>query len=131
VAGVFAQVKIDMRRAVHTSLAVAVVYTAPDGTVTQATTDDDGNVLPGFTCRYHNKVNVSLGNLENTGYPTTLEGVDKLVFSTDEIAALGVTPVRNGTVFFPDYGMTFSLDNQAPSDGPINVYWNVTREDGN
>jgi hypothetical protein len=88
------------------------------------------------TVRWHNKLARPVGDIENGGYAEILAGVDRLVFSQENLdaplqadgtIAAPVILKRNGIVEFPQYDMAFKLDVPEPGDGPINVYWAVTR----
>lgn len=114
----FAQIKYDARRAVHDALKVDAVYTGPDG-ITSVT----------LGVRWHNKINRH-GDIEAQGYAEIIEGIDRIIFDLEELAAKSVTLRREGTVTMPEImgGATFSLDAQEPDAGPMLRIWLVTRD---
>lgn len=76
-----------------------------------------------LTVRWHNKVRiVGERTQDDVGI---LEGVNRLVFNTDELTALGLVPERLGLVTIPGYGKEFRLDYNETPDGPLNQYWSV------
>lgn len=113
-------IKAQARAALHAAMAEPVSYSR--GGLTYPTADQ---TLAGLslTARWHTKVQVSGERFkEDTAF---LEGVNKLVFNTDELAALGLTLQRGGHVDFPGYGKSFRLDQPEEPDGPLNEYWSV------
>jgi hypothetical protein len=127
----FAALKIATRRIVHSTFGVAATYTAP---IT--------GVVTNFHVRWNNKQG-QFTDGDSKAYAVVLEGVDRILFSADEIATPytdengvtwgGVTPVRLGIVTIPQYNatLTYKLDTKVPADGPINVAWNVASHGGN
>lgn len=114
------EIKAQARAALHAAMAEPVSYSR--GGVTYPTADQ---TLAGLslTARWHNKMQISGERFkEDSGI---LEGINKLVFNTDELAALGLTLERNGTVVFPGYNKSFRLDQNDEPDGPLNEYWSV------
>lgn len=87
----------------------------------------DSSFYPdGLSVRWHNKLSRA-GN-EQGGFSTDIiEGIERLVFSQDELDALGLVLERGGIVDVPGYGLRFVLDTSEPADGPVNVYWVVTQ----
>lgn len=116
------------RRAVHDTFRVAATY-------------EDETVNPAKNCRVrlHNKIGV-FQDVNQAGVAHMLEGIDRIIFSSEELAVAetvggvtygGFVPTAGGIVTFTAYdGIQFSLSTQEPLDGPINVTWNVVRENG-
>lgn len=129
-----ADIKLQARRAIHGSLAVPAIYTDddhPDGLIFAE--DYTGS---GLTVRYHNKLDRS-GDL-NGDYSEIIDGIDKLVFSDENVAEVSAALVDNGeaplvlsrgaSVRIEAYkGLTFTLDSQEPPDGPLETRWVVAR----
>lgn len=111
---VFSEAKRAARRAVHDALAGAAFYT------------DDTLAAPvALAVRWHNRQIVDGGG---DGFAAVVEGLNRLIFDADELAAKGVTLRRNGLVTLVDYAdMVVGLDILRPSDGPIGVVWDVVR----
>jgi len=78
----------------------------------------------GLVCRWHNKIEVA-GDLDG-GYATTIEGIERVIFDREELAAKGVTLRNNGIVKMAD-GTLLTLSAQEPIVGPIEVIWQVAR----
>lgn len=121
----FAEFKRSGRRAVHEIFRVEATY-------------GDVVVNPARLCRVrlHNKLGL-FQDLNSEGFAQTLEGIDRVVFSADELMTPevvglvtygGFMPDTDGVITFVAYGgIQFRLDTLAPPDGPINVTWNVVR----
>lgn len=108
--------KTAMRRVVHANMALS------------CTLGDDAVPL---TARLHDKDQAG-GDLDGQGYVTTIEGVPRVIFNREELAAAndgaGVVPARNDIVTFADYlgvgqNVQVQLDNRYPYDGPIEEKW--------
>lgn len=114
-------IKAQARQALHSAMAEPASYTAPGGT-TYPTAEqvNDGLAL---TVRWHNKMRIS-GERDSTD-AAILEGVNRLIFNNDELAALGITLERRGLVAIPGYSKSFRLEYHEDSDGPLNDYWTV------
>lgn len=78
------------------------------------------------TVRWQNKL-VQQGNLTGTGYAEVIDGVNRIVFGAAELIDLGLNLRPRGTVSIPAYSATFVLATREPTDGPVNVVWNVDR----
>ncbi len=111
----FAEIKAAARRAVHDAFAIAATY--QDAVVT---TPVD------LLVRYHTRMVRPFGD-DGSGYAEVIENIDRVVFDTEALAALGITPIRTGVVTFPDYGITVKLDVRDPTSGPIAQAWTVVR----
>ena len=76
-----------------------------------------------LTVRWHNrKMILGERTADDMGI---VEGINRLVFNTDQLAALGIELERNAEVEVPGYGKTFRLDAHEEPDGPLNDYWSV------
>lgn len=129
-----ADIKLKARRLLHARAAVAATYVDdahPSGLIFL-----DGYAGPGLAVRYHNKIDRN-GDLDGE-YAEIIEGIDRLVFSDENIAAVsaalveaGEAPLivaRNAVVTIPEYkGLRFTLDSQQPPDGPLETVWVVAR----
>lgn len=76
-----------------------------------------------LTVRWHTKMRI-VGERDSadTGI---LEGVNRLIFNTDELAALDLDLARGGEIYIPGYDKRLRLDHHEDSDGPLNDYWGV------
>lgn len=113
--------KARSRRIVHTTMAVSGLYAF-------------GVDAPrAVTVRWHNKITVH-GDLQHEGYAQILEGVDRLIFNIEELAApsdggAALQLQRGGIITLPDYqNAAFELDTEQPVDGPIEQIWSVARQ---
>jgi hypothetical protein len=111
----FADLKAAARQAVHDQFRVPATYT-----------DSSLPAPVQVNVRWHNRLLVQ-GDLSSGGYAQVIDGVDRIVFSADEIASLGLILRPRGLVQIPDYAVTVALATREPSDGPVNVTWNVDR----
>jgi hypothetical protein len=120
-----ADVKAQARRDLHAQAAVPATYiddtlieTVPTAVQTAA-----GSTL---TVRWHSRL--SRAGAREGGFDVEIvEGIERLVFSQDELDALGLTLRRKGVVTLTDYGMDFELDHEERPDGPVTVYWSVVK----
>lgn len=132
-----ADIKEKARRAIHGKLAVPVSYVDADhplGLVFAGDYEGDG-----LKVRYHNRL-TKTGDL-NGDYADIIDGIDKLVFLTENVAevsaalvANGEAPLvigRGGVVTIAAYqGLQFTLDTEEPPDGPLEIIWVVARSSG-
>ena len=119
----FASAKTRSRQVVHSTLAVAAVYTDADHTTP----------VP-VTVRWHSKL-ARAGALEGGFGVEVIEGIDRLVFNRDELAVAVKadaddpgTPLELaslGVVYIESYDARFSLEAREPYDGPVSEYWTV------
>jgi hypothetical protein len=105
----FADIKAEARRSVHEAFAVPCQY--------RASASDQPTDL---TARLHTRIVVGG---ENGSYASIIEGVTRVVFDREELAAKSVVLRRNGLVTFPDYGQSFVLDIRDPQSGPVTEKW--------
>jgi hypothetical protein len=129
-----ADIKLKARRLLHARAAVAATLTDddhPSGLIFP-----DGYAGPGLVVRYHNKIDRS-GDLDGD-WAEVIDGIDRLVFSDENIAAVSAALVEAGelplsldraaVVTIPEYkGLRFTLDSQQPPDGPLETIWVVAR----
>lgn len=115
-----AAAKLRARKAVHDTMAVAVEWS--DGVTTLPEGGPDKTVL---SARWGNRMVRS--DALGSEYAEIFEGVDRLIFQRPQLDALGIVLKRTQTVRFPDYNVTFELDQRQEGDGPLNLYWTVTR----
>lgn len=112
----FAQYKKQARQTLHSVMAVPAFY--QDG-------QTSSTAIP---VRWHNKL-VNNGASPDGYDATIIEGINRLVFQEPDLTLAGITLRRGGLVMIPDYDdAIFKLDTEAPQDGPLNVYWNVSYE---
>lgn len=116
-------IKARSRRALHQIHGEPCIYTAVDGTVYPTTAQAQAGLT--LTARFATKIKASTP--ENDGM-TLLEGVERLLFSQDQLDSLGLVLENAATVDFPGFGLTFALDQEMDPDGPVTRYWTVTRE---
>lgn len=109
-----ADLKLQSRRALHERLAVSARLPAyPEATE--------------ITVRWHNKL-ARAGAQEGGFGVEIIEGIDRLVFSDEQLAAAGIELGHGTLVEVPSLGATFTIDADEPTDGPHNVYWSVIRK---
>jgi len=112
----FAAVKAHARKIVHDTFGVDAEYEASSSAVP----------VP-LRVRWHNKMAV-VGDPENAGYPVSLEGIDRIIFNTDELAEKGIIPARGGYVKItaPGFnGQVLSLEAREKKCGPQEEIWQV------
>lgn len=117
--GRHAQIKARARKAVHAAFAYRATY--KDSTV-------DTPVI--INARWHNKL-VLMGDYQDNGYANIIEGIEKVIFDRDEMAAVGITPRQGGvvTIIEPDFGdVILELDQRDPYVGPVEEKWSVARK---
>lgn len=119
-----AQAKAQNRQVVHSTLAVPAFY------------DDDTLIEPvAITVRWHNKLSRA-GALEGGYGVEIIEGIDRLVFNEPELTSKEppLTLIEGGTVTIPSLAalagspVSFTLESEEPGDGPVSVYWSVSRD---
>lgn len=116
-------VKRAARTGIHGALAEPCIYHDRDlGMIPSADQTAEGLVL---SARFKSKLRTA--SAEDDGV-SILENVESLIFNQDQLTALGLDELENGTVVeFPGYGISFRLDQPMDADGPLNVYWTVVR----
>jgi len=128
------QIKAQARQKLHGLAAVScdlIDVDHPDGLVFAA--EYTGETL---TVRYHTKLDQT-GDLDGN-YGEVLDGIDRLVFHDDNLAAVSQALVDNGEaplviargakITIPSYkNLAFKLDTLEPPDGPGETIWVVAR----
>lgn len=80
--------------------------------------------------RYHNKQQL-IGDLQNDGYPMTIDGIDRVIFDVEELLAKGVVVERGvkvrvlSTLYPPD--TILLVETKEKSEGPIEEIWRVVK----
>lgn len=114
------EIKAAARQALHGAMAEPASYSF--GGIDYPTAEQTAAGLS-LTVRWHNKMRIQ-GERDSSDVGI-LEGVNRLIFNTDELAALDLTLTRLGVVTIPGYDKQFRLDYHEDSDGPLNDYWSV------
>jgi hypothetical protein len=118
----FWTIKTQARRDIHAAFSVTALY--QDATMPTATE---------VHVRWHNRHRPlgpfpNVGNLPGGDYADVFELVDHVIFNTDELASLGIVPMRNASLTFPQFGnFKMVLDVREPTDGPIKQTWTLQR----
>lgn len=115
--------KMQARAALHGAMAEPATYAAPGIGGAVSPTPEQTEAGLSLTVRWHNKMKIA-GERDSSDVGI-LEGINRLVFNTDELTALGLTLVRLGEVSVPGYQKRFRLDQHEEPDGPLNDYWSV------
>lgn len=112
--------KAQAREALHSALANPATYTRGGATFPTPEQTEAGLAL---TVRWHNKLKI-IGErgADDAG---VIEGINRLVFNSAELEALGLTLERLGVVTVAGLNKSWRLDYAEESDGPLNVYWSV------
>lgn len=119
-------IKTAARSALHQAMGVSGVYTSPEDVVTPSDAQATAGLV--LRVRWHNKLERN-GAIEGAFNAEIIEGINRLVFQSDNLAALGLELEQDGVVVIAGYNNArFQLDTEEPSDGPLNVYWNVSRQ---
>lgn len=114
------ELKAQSRALLHGAMAEPASYSFGGDTYPTPEQTEAGLSL---TVRWHNKMRIQ-GERDSSDVGI-LEGVNRLVFNTDELTALGLTLTRLGEVTIPGYDKQFRLDYHEEPDGPLNDYWSV------
>ncbi len=80
----------------------------------------------GLTLSARFKSKLRTASAEDDGL-SILENVESLIFNKTQLAALALELEHGTVVEFPGYEISFRLDQEMDADGPLNVYWTVTR----
>lgn len=114
------EIKRQARTDLHGAMAEPASYSLSGTTYP---TDEQIAAGLSLTVRWHNKMRIAGERTsDDTGI---LEGVNRLIFNNDNLAALGLTLTRLGVVVIPGYEKSFRLDYHEEPDGPLNDYWSV------
>lgn len=110
----FAKAKAQVRRIVHTTLAIDAEYM------------DDSLLAPQpLRIRWHNKL-MQFGDLENAGYSTVIDGINRVIFDRDELLEKGVTISRGGRLKITAAGYDnaeLAMDTKDELAGPTEEIW--------
>lgn len=109
----FNELRIAARRARHAAISSGATYVHP------------------MSGEFSDSLNVKLvtkpdlvGELKRDGFPSSPALLAYLRFSSDELDQQSIVLKRGGVVTMPD-GTVLILGALMPSDGPINVVWQV------
>jgi len=116
------QIKLDARNALHAEMSEPCIYTDRATPVTPSAEQ----LAEGLSLSVRFKTKLKLASAESDAV-SILEGVESLIFNQPQLDALNLELEHNGVIEIPGYGITFILDQQMDPDGPVNVYWTVTR----
>lgn len=111
----FAQAKARMRRIVHDTMRIAATY--QDACMLQPV---------GLRVRFHTKRIMPFGDMGD-GYAEVIENNDRVVFDLEELATLGVTPMKGAIVVLTDDNIVCRLTTKDEKTGPIEEIWAVAR----
>ncbi len=117
-------IKREARAALHQVHGESCVCTLPDNTAFPSAEQSAEGLL--LTARFASKLK-SISPLGGGDGVSILENIERLIFHDSQLEALGLVLEHGTTVAFPGYGLTFVLDQEMDPDGPLNVYWTVTR----
>ena len=115
-------IKREARAAIHGTMAEPCTYEDADTSITPSVEQSAEGLI--LSARFATKLRTA--NAEGDGV-AILEGVERLIFNTDELEALDITLRSGGIITFPGYGLAFELDQEMDPDGPLQVYWTVVR----
>lgn len=115
-----AQIKAKARKAVHAAFSYSATY--KDGTL---------NAPVPVNVRWHNRL-VMLGDYDQSGYASVIDGIERVIFDRSELSKLGIEPMRGAVVVITDEGMNetrLTLDTREKHVGPLEEKWMVARDD--
>lgn len=114
--------KRQARQALHDAMSASASYTSPDESdVVPSPAQIDAGLS--LKVRWHNRMRIS--GERSSDDVAILEGVNRLIFNSGNLAELGLTLERNAKVEIAGYDKLFRLDYAEEGDGPLNVYWSV------
>lgn len=117
--GNHAAIKARARKAVHAAFSYSATYI-----------DDTLDTAVAVDVRWHNRL-VLLGDYQDGGYASVIDGIEKVIFDREQLAEKGLTPRRNGIVVIMEPGFdstTLYLDTRENYVGPIEEKWMVKRD---
>ncbi len=118
-AGNFAAIKAKARRDIHRAFGVAATHT-----------DNVSGVLTeGLSVRWHNKMAI-LGDLQDTGYASVIEGIERVIFDRKELQDKGIVLKAGDVITITAEGFENArlvIREQEPIVGPFEVKWWVAR----
>ena len=106
----WSDLRATARRTVHGTFGEPFAYVPPDGSAAVA-----------LLARHRTRLTIHGG--PDDEYATLQEGVNNVVFSSEDLAAKGVTLKRGGRITIPPF--VLELDQPVPLNGPIEVVWSV------
>lgn len=111
----FAEAKARMRRVVHDTMRVDATY-------------QDATMLApvGLRVRFHTRRVSAFGGMGD-GYAEVVENADRIVFDKDELASLGICPVKGAIVSLTTDAICVRLATRDEDTGPVEEIWAVTR----
>lgn len=110
------------REALHGALSEPASYTAP-GAAEAVPTAEQLEAGLSLSIRWHNKLKiVGERSQDDVG---VIEGINRLVFNSEQLDALGLVLAQRGVVEAPGLNKRWRLDYPEEGDGPLNVYWSV------
>jgi hypothetical protein len=115
------ELKAQARAALHGAMSESASYSFNGGDPVPTPEQTDAGLS--LTVRWHNKMRIQ-GERDSSDVGI-LEGINRLVFNTENLAALGLTLQRLGEITVAGYGKRFRLDQHEEPDGPLNDYWSV------
>lgn len=114
--------KREARATLHAEMAEPCIYHDRDlGPIPSAEQSAEGLSL---SARFKSKLRTA--SAEDDGL-SIMENVESLIFQRTQLAALALELEHGTVVEFPGYEISFRLDQEMDADGPLNVYWTVTR----
>lgn len=115
----FAAIKAKARRDVHRAFGVAASHTdIVSGVLTE-----------GLSVRWHNK-QVLLGDLQDSGYASVIEGIERVIFERAELAQKNINLKTGDIITITAEGFEnarLTIREREPIVGPIEVKWWVSR----
>jgi hypothetical protein len=115
------EIKARTRRALHAQMGVPVTVFDLD----EIAYPSAAQVAEGLTLAARFSTRARVISPDNDAM-SIMENIEKLIFNSEELAALGLELEQAQRVMTP-YGFDVRLDQQLDPDGPLNVYWTVTR----
>lgn len=113
-----AAMKARTRRIVHQTFAIAMEYL------------DKSLAGPiALRVRYHNKQDV-IGDLQNEGYPMSIDGIDRVIFDMEELTFAGITVSRGARLKIVQPGWpegVLLIETKEKSEGPVEEVWRVVK----
>ena len=116
----FGLAKRQLKRTVHDTLSVTATLRSVAGGAVNA-----------VQVRYHEKL-VRTGSADafDGTVSEIIEGVDRLIFDADDLAARSIVLRRGDVVLIPSLSLGFQLDTVLPPMGPVITGWQVTSYGG-
>jgi len=114
-----------VRAIVHNTFGLTADYRSVDAA-------SDAPAVP-LRVRWHNKVTPrgDHGDLLDIGYADVIEGIDVVIFNSNQVVSEGLSLKRGDTVTItsPRFGMpVLTLQTLQPDAGPQEIIWQVAHE---